>query len=138
MQTLKDLLTHFLQSSDVWQEKLIREWPEFVGELHTRMRLERIMQDTLYVGVYDVRWLHELHCLSVMLTAHINKKLGADHVKKIIFRPAKQKKRIVKTPYEENVSALEQHLTQREKSVLDEIKDEELQNALREYRLKCH
>jgi hypothetical protein len=138
MQTLKELLAIVLQSSDVWQEKLLREWPYFVGDLHSRMRLERIVQDTVYVGVYDVRWLHELHCLSSMIMDGINKKLGGPFIKKIIFRNARPKKNIKTGQHIQlNVSHISS-LSERELKTLREIKDQELQQALLHYRLKCH
>ncbi len=138
MQTLKDLLAIVLQSSDSWQEKLLRDWPHYVGDLHSRMRLERIIQDTVYVGVYDVRWLHELHCLSFMIVDGINKKLGGAFIQKIIFRSARPKKTITRTHYCAATAEYVATLSEKEMKTLAEIKDRELQEALMHYRLKCH
>ena len=138
MRTLKDLLDELLKPTDRWQDKLIRDWPTFVGDLHQRMRLEKILVDTLQVGVNDVRWVHELHCLSAMLIDHINKKLGGSFIKKIVFRVARPRKELKKSVQNVSVSYNEYSLSPQESSVLDTIKDKDLQKALHQYRIKCH
>lgn len=83
---LQSLVSSFLQSDTDWRKRLMQDWPTIVGELHTKMRLERIGQDaTLIVGVYDIHWMQELHMLSPLIMQTINDKLGSACIKKIRF-----------------------------------------------------
>jgi hypothetical protein len=132
---LQSLVSTFLQSDADWRKRLVQEWAVIVGDLHTKMRLERINQDaTLIVGVYDIHWMQELHMLSPLILQTIHEKLGAVVIKKIRFIVVdeetmnKQDQKLQKKK-----QGLDHHLvplTMAQQKALADIKDPALQAAL--------
>ncbi len=73
MKQITQLLDHLLARVEQdWQLKLRAEWSTIMGDLSSRARLERIIDTTVVIGVYDSHWMHELHALSRMILARIN------------------------------------------------------------------
>ena len=65
---LRDLVPQILQHNDEWRLTLLRHWNTIIGTLQTRVRLEKIYDDTLIIGVYESHWMHELHLFSRYLS----------------------------------------------------------------------
>lgn len=84
MITLKEIITDYIKQHDAqWQTTLMRDWDKLVGNLKTRMCLEKIMGTTLVIGVYDPHWMHELLLLTPVLIETINEGLGTAYVTQI-------------------------------------------------------
>ena len=82
-----NLLTNtWTKKTSTWKLKIIADWPQIVGNLHEKVRVEKVHEDTLVLGVYDTCWMQELHLLSNMLISKVNKHIQADHIKKISLK----------------------------------------------------
>ena len=136
---LQSLLSNLLQSDQSdWRKRLVQEWATLVGDLHTKMRLERISQDnTVIIGVYDIHWMHELHMLSPLIIQTMNEKLGAVVIKKVRFVviDMASDKTAKKSFHQEETAKKTQTitLTPAQQSALAHIKDSELQAALAQF-----
>jgi hypothetical protein len=134
---LKDIVPQIL-SQDGWQMKLTRQWNEAVGPLNTRIRLEKIYEDTLVVGVYEQHWMQELYLLSPLLKDSINKFLGEQCIEHLRFVLVEDKQ---KTPRKPKPKLLVRPktimLSSGQKKVLSEINDEEFRNMLIDYWGRC-
>lgn len=120
-----------------WKLKIITDWAQIVGSLHEKVRVEKVYDNTLVLGVYDTCWMQELHLLSNMLISKVNQHIQADHIKKISLKYVQHHefKKIV-IPKQRTVSP--QVLTKSEKIVLQKIKDPELKVALQDFLVRCH
>lgn len=138
---LKNLLESVLYHKHTdWQLYLIQNWADIVGTLHTRMYLEKIQNDTLFVGVYDPHWMHELFLLSSTLVRTINARLGADYIVRVRFKLARQKqvRDIQKQVQEKQNDIVVAHvLSDKQKYVLAQVKDVELKEALQQFLFSC-
>lgn len=130
---VKSVLDLLFSRQQCWEVELARQWSTIVGNLHTRICLEKVDRDTIIVGVYDPHWMQELYLLSPMLIGSINKRLQGDYVHRVQFRLAvAQKKK------KERVAVLQKHAPLTQKRTLGEsqqqalaaVKDPELQKEL--------
>ena len=136
--TLRDLLPQVLENQDDWRIMLARQWESVVGSLGTRIRLEKIYDDTVVIGVYESHWMQELYLLSSVLCDSINDVIGEPRIKHLRFRLVEDKKRKprrlapkrVKRP--KNVS-----LSSSQEKALAAISDEELRRALTDFWGRC-
>lgn len=132
LNTLKELVNYVFPVQSDWRLLLVRLWPELVGDLHERMRLERIKGDVVIVGVFDACWIHELFMLSPTLITLINERLGGMYVRKLHFiltdrrvLLSRQKKIEIAGHKKTGISMGSRH-----QQVLRTIKDEQLQKIL--------
>jgi hypothetical protein len=121
-----DVLASCLQDT-TWQGYLLRHWSDIVGDLHTRICLERISGTTLFIGVHDVHWMQELFCLGQELMAHINGHLTADPV-----RGASPTGASPIGVSQNGVARVEKLLTDRQTHALAQISDPQLQEIMRQ------
>jgi hypothetical protein len=134
------IVRKFLQKhGHTWQMHLIQNWRTIVGNLHTRICLEKIQGDTLVVGVYDSHWMQELFLLNSMLLDTINAHFDKPYVKHVRLKLAKQnekqkkKKQVITAPEKQQVVTM----TKRHESALSAVKDEQLQEALYHFLQYC-
>jgi predicted GTPase len=136
---LTAVLQKYLQKhGHTWEMYLIQNWTRIVGNLHTRMCLEKIQGDTLVIGVYDSHWMQELFLLQNMLISMINGHFDKPYVKNIRLKLAKQAER--KKKKQEPKKAVKQPatlLTEQHQQALDQVKDEQLQKILQEFLQHC-
>ena len=136
--SLDALVQGLLVADDDWRKRLVKEWPTMVGDLHTRMRFEKISHDVLVIGVYDMHWMHELYMMSPMILQAINEKLGGDYVAKIRFAVVNKTERLRKRSFDvENESFSSKPLPEPQKQVLAHVKDQQLQEALSKLWQRC-
>lgn len=136
---LKSFLPTFVKPSNSWQLQLLNNWPTIVGNLATKVTLEKIEKDTLVIGVYDACWMQELYLLSPLLIDTINQNLDQPRIKHLRFKRAVVKKKNSHSTTKEGFSALPQRLlTARERAALEKIKDPQLRNALQQFLMRCH
>lgn len=139
---LKELLNTVLdEASRDWRLYVLRHWKDLIGDLHTRMCLEKIQESTLVVGVYDSHWMQELYLLSPLIIRTINKSLEQPYVKRIQFKLARQrtpinKKKIVaqQLSYDKTLPPL----TGAQQEALGRITDKELQQVLTSFLGRCY
>ena len=138
--SLQCLMTQFLSDNDDWRKQLTRDWANIVGGLHTKMRLEKIMHDTVVIGVYELHWMQELFMISSMIMDTMNQKLGGPHVTKLRFVVAGSKNdgtlRKRGSP-RHHVRAERKPLAVHQKKVLEAIEDEQLRAALERLWYRC-
>lgn len=141
MATIRSLMNAVLHEQNTWQQLLLHNWATIVGPLHTKICLERIQDTTVIIGVHDVHWMHELHCLSRELITTINEHLGKPHVTKVRLvlsntqhstrtkKRATQPQRTISAPVQESAAA---PLTPSQQKALSAIEDEQLQQLLQD------
>lgn len=124
---------------DDWRMRLIKDWNSIVGDLHTKMRLEKVKNDTLIIAVYDSHWMQELYMLSRVILRTVNKKLGNDYVAQLRFvladaAPKKKKKTVIRP---KKSPMVKRTMNSSQKSALKTIKDGKLQDALQKLFARC-
>lgn len=135
-----DLILHkFLQKhGHTWQMYLIQNWVTIMGNLHSRVCLEKIQGDTLVVGVYDSHWMQELFLLQSMLVDMINAHFDRPYVKNIRLKLAKQTEQVKKKKkIEKKIDTTETIITEQQQAALACVKDEELQKVLSHFLKHC-
>ena len=139
-QDMKNILHSVLQKQNNWKIRLLQNWPFIMGKLQNKVRLEKINDDSLVLGVYDSCWLQELYLLSPILLKKINEKLENKQFKKLHFRQVGIKKNKVtkKEKIKEETKNNKIALTKKEKETLKKIKDPDLSSALKSFLLRCH
>ena len=117
-----------------WQTRLAREWPNAVGTLSERMRLEQVKGTLLIVGVYDSHWISELFILAPRIIEEINRFLGENYVTQMRFVIANRTRFHKKTKTSENVTPKPRaRMSSRQEKVLSSIKDRQLHDALEKF-----
>lgn len=51
---------------------LYKNWHEVVGDLATKVSIEKVVQDTLFISVSELHWMHELYALSEIIIERAN------------------------------------------------------------------
>ncbi len=136
------LMRIFLQKhGHTWQMYLIQNWRTIVGNLHTRICLEKIQEDTIVVGVYDAHWMQELFLLNSMLLTMMNAHFDKPYIKQIRLKLAKQNPETVKKKKKLPAAAvgpsLTINLTEEHRVALAQVKDSELQKILQDFLGYC-
>lgn len=135
---IKELLSTCLDSQH-WHIKLLKQWPDIVGNLASKVHVEKISGTTLTLGVTDSCWLQELYLLSPLLLETINQTLDHEHIKQIRFKKAgnhKTKKKQSHKGASCNIKSI--RLTHAEQYALEQINNEELKQALKAFCIRCH
>lgn len=135
--TLKDLIPKVL-SSDEWHVMLAQRWNEVVGNLKTRIRLEKIYQDTVVIGVYEYHWMQELYLMSPLLCSSINTFLGSqriNHIRLVLVEDKKKREKRIKPKPLLRPGIVP--FTSIQKKALLVIKDEDFKQALINYWQRC-
>jgi len=139
---LKHFLNSVIQPNDDWRLNLLNSWPDIMGNLVHKVRLEKINNDSLILGVYESCWLQELYLLSPILLNAINQKLDQPRIKHLRFKRAAPLKKYVSQKYDTqlpttvDVSSIT--LTQKEENALAQIQDEQLKDALKKFLIRCY
>ena len=94
---LKELLNTLINPSNNWKTDLLYRWKDIIGPLHSKVRIEKIHNDILVLGVFHSCWMQELYLLSPLLITTINEKLDQPYIKQIRFKQISLKKNKIKT-----------------------------------------
>jgi hypothetical protein len=137
---VKAVIDTLLDQEYTWKQQLYKEWHQIVGDLSCRMRIEKVYDDTLYVGVYDSAWMQELYMLSSYIIKLINKHLGYKHVSYMRFKLVSShiknhKMRFFKEQKRYRPPSIS--LTDKQLQALSVIKDEELKKSLHTFLACC-
>ncbi len=136
---IKSLLDSLLSNQNDWKIQLLNNWPKIMGNLSSKVSIEKINDDTLILAVVDSCWLQELYLMSTMLLKRINEKLDQPRIKQLRFKTAgrvqTKNKSAATIPTQKQRTP--RALTSNEEHALDAIKDEELQQALKDFLNRC-
>jgi hypothetical protein len=131
------LKLNLTRKTDAWRVRIITDWPQIVGTLQERARVEKVYEDTLVLGVYDSCWMQELYLLSNMIMHKVNQYLGAKYVLKIRLKYVQKQTFKHLAVVTDQVTVCEQ-LTAKEKRSLQKVADPELQVALQNFLIRCY
>lgn len=138
-QHISQLLSHLMQPSAQWKLLLLQNWQQIIGNLSTKVTIEKILNDTIVLGVYDSCWLQELYLLSPTLIPLINTHLGQPYVKQLRFRLISTKKaKKIKQSQDPFHFLHSYEFSLQELKALEKIPDPVLQEALKRFRIRCH
>ncbi len=137
MLNLNHLLSNVLGSNNDWRFQLLRNWQSIVGSLETRIRLEKIYDATLVIGVYEAHWMQELFMLSKVLLDSINKNLDKPRITQLKFKLVEEikKKKMFESrqrSYSRNFKLSSEH-----RCALASLNDSELSKALEGFLVRC-
>lgn len=137
MKMLKDLLSKTFQAT--WKTKLLTDWSTIMGDLATKVTIEKIYDDNLVLGVHDIHWLQELYMLSPVLIKTINAHLEKPYIKSVRLKQATVTKKQPSSLPEQKVYEAPKAviLTGKERAALTCIKDNELQHVLKTFLYRC-
>ena len=137
---LKDLLPTLLPPATSWQRHIITQWDTIVGDLKQYVFLEKILDDsTLVLGVTNTLWMQELYYLSDVIIQKINATLDYPHVKhiRLYYRPRKKNVRLATIATQKKDIPHSYVLTLPQKKALERIQDEQLQESLKQFLMRC-
>ncbi|HLJ31395.1 MAG TPA: DUF721 domain-containing protein [Candidatus Babeliales bacterium] len=136
---LKDILQSLIHPEKNWKTDLLYKWNEIIGPLHTKVRIEKILDDTLILGVFHSCWMQELYLLSPLLIKTINEKLDQPYIKQLRFKHIgiKQHKQ---TSHKPTITKKKKEviLTKQDECILAKINDPVLREALKAFRIRCY
>jgi len=135
---LKDLLRTIIRPEKNWKVTLLYNWNEIIGALHNKVRIEKIYDDTIVLGVFHSSWMQELYLLSPLIIKTINEKLEHPHIKQLRFKHMSDKKKLSKKTKTEMIRKRNVQLNKQEESALTKIADPTLRDALKAFRIRCY
>lgn len=136
--SIKDMIDALVPNTTRWHTYLLENWASIMGPLHDKVRLEKVQDDTLVLGVFDACWMQELYLLTPMLLKTINDRLDKPYVKALRFRAAAQEHRVKKEqPLRRKLVIKSRTLTVKEQKALAKIDDEQLRSALQQFLFHC-
>jgi len=133
---LKELLQTLINPEQNWKTDLLYRWKEIIGPLHSKVRIEKIHNDTLILGVFHSCWMQELYLLSPLLIKTINGKLDQPYIKQIRFKQVSLKKNKIKTSAISITHKKEVFLRKEDEHALAKITDPALRDALKAFRIR--
>ncbi len=137
-QHIKNFLKQFVSKSD-WKLDLIAKWPMIIGTLNDKVTLEHVDETSITLGVNNSSWMQELYLLSPMLRDIINKHLDKPRIKDIRFKnvtfKAKDIPHATLIPHKKNKPVT---LSSKELETLNNIKNAELRDVLKQFLIRCH
>jgi hypothetical protein len=141
MQSLSESLMQLkLTYTAAWHASLMQQWQVIMEPFSHQIRLERMELRRIIIGVYDARWLAELHASSWMLLDRIRQALPDVPVETQIVcvwaRRGNRVNRITSRPVIDEQNQLIT-LTDVQDRVISSIVDPELRNYCIEYWRRC-
>jgi len=136
---IKSLLDSLISNQTDWKLQLLNNWPKIMGNLSSKVSIEKITDDCLILSVVDSCWLQELYLMSTMLLKRINEKLDQPRIKQLRFKTAGVVRTKTKTTIATRTKrpASNRVLSSSEQHALSTVKDIELQKALKDFLNRC-
>jgi hypothetical protein len=141
---IKNLIDSLLNKQDDWRIYLLQNWQSIIGALRNRIRLEKIQDTTLIIGVYESHWMQELYLLQRFIISTINKHLGYPRVMQLKFKLVENKNQEASKetilPQRNTLKSniiMPVILTYEQKKALHSIEDKQLQKMLVLYLTRC-
>lgn len=135
---LKEILPSLINPEKNWKIRLLYEWPTIVGSLHSKVRIEKITDNILFLGAFHSCWIQELSLLSPLLIKRINEKLDQPSIKEIRFKLVNFKKKSTESIKKELKKERKVELTKEDENTLAKIEDPVLRQALKMFRMRCY
>jgi hypothetical protein len=135
---IKELLHAIIRPDKDWKTFLLYQWDTIVGSLHDKVRIEKIYDDTIILGVFHSCWIQELYILSPLLLKTINEKLDQPYIKQIRFKQISKKKIVTHKQRNAAVQKKEVQLTKKDELSLAKVTDPALRDALKAFRMRCY
>ena len=136
---LKELLHAIIHPEKNWKTDLLYRWRDIIGSLNSKVRIEKIYDDTLILGVFHSCWMQELYLLSPLLIKTINEKLDQPYIKQIRFKHVGLKElQKNKAQYSPTKKKKDVQLTKEDECTLAKIADPALRSALKAFRIRCY
>lgn len=135
---LKEILPSLINPEKNWRIRLLYEWPAIIGSLHSKVRIEKITDNILFLGAYHSCWIQELSLLSPLLIKRINEKLDQPSIKEIRFKLVTFKKDFAQSMKKEVKKDKKIELTKEDENTLAKINDPILRQALTMFRMRCY
>lgn len=135
---LKDILDSIIRPENNWKTKLLNAWQEIIGPLDNKVRIEKIYDDAILLGVFHSCWMQELYLLSPLMIKKINQKLDQPYIKQIRFKYCGTKKEKLNKKITATIIKKKVELTKKDESILAKITDPALKDALKAFRLRCY
>jgi len=135
-------LPDIIPTEHLWKIKLFGYWETIIGNLKEKVRIEKVTEQTLTLGVCHPTWAQELFLLSPMLKQKINTFFKEEKIKVIQFKTisfSSQKTRHYNTKKinQKITNQFEHCMTITEHSTLQTIQNTELANALEQFYVRC-
>ena len=133
------MLHTLIPQENDWKVQLLSSWDTVMGNLASKVRLEKIQDDTLILAAHDSCWLQELYLLSDLLITQINNHLGQPRIRNLRFKKAGEYKKKA-TPHAHTQQRSFKHvtLTAQEHTALGSVKDPQLRAALEQFLIRCY
>ena len=136
---LKELLHALINPEKNWKTDLLYRWNDIIGSLNSKVRIEKIYDDTLVLGVFHSCWMQELYLLSPLLIKTINEKLDQPYIKQLRFKhigiKSLKKDSLKPTTIKKKKEII---LTKEDESTLAKVADPALRDALKAFRIRCY
>ena len=136
---LKELLHALINPHKNWKTDLLYRWHDIIGSLHSKVRIEKVYDDTLVLGVFHSCWMQELYLLSPLLMRTINEKLDQPYIKQIHFKHVGLKN-LKKNNCKPSTAKKKKEvtLTKEDECTLAKVADPALRDALKAFRIRCY
>lgn len=144
---ISSVLKHVLPASQQWKMVLFEQWPTLIGEVGQHVRIEKIYNSVLILGVTHPVWAQELLMLSEVLRRKINTLLQQERIEKIRFcvvnkSTSKKNNRLAdisSATQERSFFSQASHgtLSLTQQKHLRGVKQEALRSALTKYFIRC-
>lgn len=136
------ILANLIPNEYLWKIKLLNSWESVIGNLKGKVRIEKITETSLMLGVTHSTWAQELFLLSPMIKKKINRLLKEDKIKSIKFKTVKLDKKTQNQPEKPKYPRQQQRqteycLTISEHNKLKLINNSELADALEKFYIRC-
>ena len=134
------ILVNIIPEQHLWKIKLFNQWDKIVGNMKGRVRIEKLTENSLTIGVCHATWAQELFFLSPMIKKKINNILKEEKIKNIRFKTVnfnQKKGPSAKSVKSKNKRYVEHCLTISEHGTLKSIGNDELAEALEQFYVRC-
>ena len=124
-----------------WYIQLLDQWPVIMGALAQRARVEKVVDTTLVIGVYETHWMHEIHALSRTILKRVHTVVAADRITDIrcvwVGKTLKRQHELRAVHHPSTIAHHAPALKLSEQRTLHTVGDSELQDFLYRYFVRC-
>lgn len=137
------ILTDIIPVEHSWKIKLFTSWDAIIGNMKDKVRIEKITNSSVTLGVTHSTWAQELFFLTPLLKEKMNLVLQEEKIKTIKLKTVafKSERKQTRKCEHERIDRLKQcteHcLTITEHSTLQNVENKELAKQLEKFCLRC-
>lgn len=138
---IKCFIDNIIPPQYQWKLELFILWDKIIGHMKSKVSIEKIDNDILYLNVSHPAWAQELHLLSPLLKKKINAHFDEPKITAIRFHnraPGTIKKFYKKKLLQQQIFAQQPgRLTDEENSILAPLQSDQLQSVIAAYFIRC-